>query len=86
MSVSDERTKQTFSELQNIVHELHVRKLTRKLEIRARNQYALVRSIRRFIQNRSNIIVCRTDKSKVFYIGKTDDFLHKATEYDNKCL
>jgi arginyl-tRNA--protein-N-Asp/Glu arginylyltransferase len=81
MSISDERAQQAFSELQNIVHELHVRKLHRKLGIRAQNEYALVRSMRRLIQNRPNIIVRRTDKSKVFYIGKTDDFLHKATEH-----
>jgi hypothetical protein len=81
MSISDERAKQAFSELQNITHELHVKKLPRKLGMRARNEYALVRSIRRLVQNRPNIIVRRTDKSKVFYIGKMDDFLHKATEH-----
>jgi len=81
VSFSDERAKQAFPELQNITHELHVKKLPRKLGIRARNEYALVRSIRRSIKNRPNIIVRRTDKSKVLYIGKTDDFLHKAVEH-----
>ena len=81
MSASVQRSQQTFPELKSIMHEVHVKKLPRKLGIRARREYAIVKSIQRLISKRSHVIVRRTDKSKVLYIGKMDDFLNKAKEY-----
>ena len=81
MSASDRRAQEAFSELKTIVHELYVKKLSRHLNIRARYEHALVKNIRRLIDKQPHVIVRRTDKSKVFYIGKTDDFLHKAAAY-----
>ena len=41
---------------------------------RARYEYKIVRSIQHLLKK-------RTDKSKVFYIGKLDDLERKAQEY-----
>jgi hypothetical protein len=39
---------------------------------------ALVRQIRSLIRQRPDIVIRRTDKSKVFYISKAADFERKA--------
>ncbi|CAF1513963.1 unnamed protein product, partial [Adineta ricciae] len=81
MSASNKHVQEAFSELKTTVHELHVKKLSGHLNIRARYEHALVKNIRRLIDKQPHVIVRRTDKSKVFYIGKTDDFLRKAAAY-----
>ena len=48
---------------------------------RAKHERNVVRGIRRLLRGRNDIVVRRTDKCKVFYIGKADDFTRKAEEY-----
>ena len=48
---------------------------------RTRNEYKIVRNIQHLLHHRSDIVIRRTDKSKVFYIGKLDDFERKTKEY-----
>jgi hypothetical protein len=73
MSITDERAKQAFPVLERLLHELYSKQLSRKLGIRAQHEHKILRSIQRLIR--------RTDKSKVFYVGKADDFARKAEEY-----
>lgn len=84
MSESDERARQAFAELQQLNHDLHLRTMPYHLNIRAKREYGLVKSIRRLIHRQPNIVVRRTDKSKVFYLGKIEDFLVKANDYISK--
>jgi hypothetical protein len=79
--ITDERAKQASSALQRIFDEFRLKKLPKKLTIRAQREYKIVQSIQRLIRQRLDIVVRRTDKSKVFYIGKAADFVHKAQEY-----
>ncbi len=81
ISTNDERAKLAFDTLQNILHQFYLKKLPRKLFLRAQREYKIVQSIQRLLRQRSDIILCRTDKSKVFYIGKRDDFLCKTQAY-----
>ncbi|CAF1054735.1 unnamed protein product [Rotaria sordida] len=48
---------------------------------RAKHEYKIVQSIRHLLRDRSDIVIRRTDKSKVFYIGKATDFARKSEEY-----
>jgi hypothetical protein len=81
MSITDERAKQAFPALEHLLHELYSKQLSGKLGIRAQHEHKIVESIQRLIRQRSDIVVRRTDKSKVFYVGKADDFKRKAEEY-----
>ena len=49
---------------------------------RTRNEYKIVRSIQHLLHHRFDIVIRRTDKSKVFYIGKLDDFERKTQAYE----
>jgi len=81
MSITDERSKQAFQALEHLLYEFQSKKLSRKLDLRAQHEYKIVRSIRRLIRNRTDIVIRRTDKSKVFYIGNAAEFERKAEEY-----
>jgi hypothetical protein len=79
--IADERAKQAFSGLERIFNEFQLQKLSKKLRRRAQYEHKIVRSIQRVIHRRSDIVVRRTDKNKVFYIGKAVDFTSKAEKY-----
>jgi len=78
---ANKRAEEAFQALRCILHELQSKKLSRKLEKRAKREYKIIQSIRRLLRDRSDIAICRTDKSKVFCIGKATDFAQKAEEY-----
>lgn len=79
--VTDAKAKQAFETLKSIFHQCQSKKLSKKLKIRAQREYKIVRHIQRLIYQRSDIVIRRTDKSKVFYIGKASDFERKSYEY-----
>ncbi|CAF4719425.1 unnamed protein product [Rotaria sp. Silwood2] len=79
--IDDEHATQAFSALECILNNCQFQKLSKKLERRAQHEYKIVRSIQRLICRRSDIVVRRTDKNKVFYIGKAADFDRKAEDY-----
>ncbi|CAF1561959.1 unnamed protein product, partial [Rotaria sordida] len=81
ITTTNKRAEEAFQALQCILHELQSKKLSRKLEKRAKREYKIVQSIRHLLRDRSNIVIRRTDKSKVFYIGKATDFARKLEEY-----
>jgi hypothetical protein len=79
--ITNERTSQAFQALEHIMNECKSKKLSKKLNIRAQREHKIVRYIQRVLRQRPDIIIRRTDKSKVFYIGKASDFERKAQEY-----
>ncbi|KAF9761757.1 hypothetical protein NGRA_2406 [Nosema granulosis] len=79
--IAPSRAKQAFSALERIVHESYSIPLSRRLGRRAQYECKTVRTIQRLLRQRPDIVIRRTDKSKVFYIGKADDFARKAEEY-----
>jgi hypothetical protein len=84
MSVTDERAKQTFSELECVVYNLHSKPLPRKLYQRARREYTIVERLQQFLLKRPDIIVRPIDKGKGFYIGNTATIEYKTQEYMDK--
>ena len=76
-----ERNEKIFSELQHMLYELQCEKIPQTLAKRAQHEYNVVRSIQRRLRQRSDIVIRRTDKNKVFFIGKAADFERKAEEY-----
>ena len=79
--ITDPRAKHAFSVLERILHELYSKPLSKNLTRRAQSEYKIVRNIQRLLRQRPDIVIRRTDKSKVFYIGKAGDFERKAQEY-----
>lgn len=79
--LGDPRSKHAFSVLQDILKQIYSKPLSINLIKRAGLEYKIVRSIQRLLHQRPDIVIRRTDKSKVFYIGKADDFQRKAQEY-----
>ena len=81
MFVTDRRAIRAFPILERLVHDIYSKPLPKELQRRAQYEYHLVRGICRLLRRRPDIIVRRTDKSKVFYIGKAEEFERKAHEY-----
>ncbi|CAF1535766.1 unnamed protein product, partial [Adineta ricciae] len=81
MSINNERSEMIFAQLRYVFKGLKSHKVPKKLTKRAQKEYQVVRSIRRLLRQRPDIVVRRTDKNKVFYIGKAADFDRKAEEF-----
>ena len=78
---SNPRGQQAFSMLEELIRDVYSKPIPKSLMKRARDEYQIVRSIQNLLKQRPDIIIRRTDKSKVFYIGKRDDFERKSREY-----
>ena len=81
MSTFDQRAKQAFQELKKFLHNLYSKPLPKALALRAKREYKTIQSIQQLLYQRPDIVLRRTDKSKVFYIGKASDFEQKTEEY-----
>ncbi|CAF3979804.1 unnamed protein product, partial [Adineta steineri] len=81
ISITDQRANQAFEALELIFREYQSKNVPKKLKIRAQREYKIVQYVQRIIRQRSDIVIRRTDKSKVFYIGKAADFERKAEQY-----
>ena len=46
----------------------------KNLQLRTQREYKTVQSVRRLLRQRPDIVIRRTDKSKVFYIVKVSEF------------
>lgn len=79
--ITDERAKLAFSALERVFYGMELKRLSRKQTVRAQREYRIVRSIQYLLRQRPDIVVRRTDKSKVFYIGRAIDFARKSEEY-----
>ncbi|CAF1254965.1 unnamed protein product [Rotaria magnacalcarata] len=81
ISTVDQPAKQAFQELKTLLHNLYSKPLARSLALRAKREYKTIQSIQQLLCQRPDIVIRRTDKSKVFYIGKVSDFEQKTEEY-----
>ncbi|CAF1571918.1 unnamed protein product [Didymodactylos carnosus] len=81
MSITDERAKEAFPALKCVLYDTYSKELPKNLRIRAQCEWKIVQTIQCLLRHRSDIAIRRTDKSKVFYIGKVDDFTRNAEEY-----
>ena len=79
--IADARAKQAFSALEDLFIEFAKEKIPKRIIYRAQYEHRIVRSIQRLLQQRPDIVIRRTDKSKVFYIGRASDFTRKSEEY-----
>ncbi|CAF2764413.1 unnamed protein product [Rotaria sp. Silwood2] len=81
MSTTDQRAAEAFPELRRLISEQYSKSVSKTIFRRAQYEHKIIRSIRRVLRLRPDIAIRRTDKCKVFYIGKADDFARKAEEY-----
>jgi hypothetical protein len=81
MSACDQRAKEAFAALKQIVDRLYTSPLPRKLAIRARKENKTLKRIQCQLRKNPHILITRTDKSNVPYIGLVDEFECKVKEY-----
>jgi hypothetical protein len=81
MSITDERAKQAFPELEHLIYDLYSKPLSQRLRKRARHEHKIVKDLQQLLRQRPDIIVCRIDKGPGFYIGKSATIASKAQEY-----
>lgn len=80
ISYSDQRAKNFFIAIENLLRRLYTTTLSSKLLARIQYEYRLIRSTRHHIK-KSNIIIRPTDKSKVLHLGSVHDYHRKALQY-----
>ena len=81
MAQADTRAQQAFSELKRILHDLPLKKVPKKLGIRAQREQKIARSIQRLLRERPDVMVCQVDKMKTLYVGRASDMASKAHDY-----
>lgn len=62
----DERAKQAYQALEHVFHACQLEKLSKRLTVRAQHEYKIIQQIQRLVRKQSDIIIRRTNKSKVF--------------------
>ena len=80
MSATDERAIQFFAAIKDLLCQLLSKPLSSRLLARAQHDYRMVKSIQR-LSKQQNIVIQKTDKSKVFHLGSTQSYHQKASEY-----
>ena len=80
VSATDQRAKEFFNGVETLLRQLFNKPLPHRLEMRARYDHQMVKNIQRILKQR-NIIIRKTDKSKVFHLGSTDSYHQKSLEY-----
>lgn len=83
MSTSDTRSTQFFIAIRDLLYQLYTAPLSRRLLTRARYDYQMVRSIR-YVLKTENIVLQKTDKSKVLHLASATSYEQKALEYMQK--
>ena len=83
MSTSDQRAKDFFQSIEQLLRQLYTKPLSPKLYARAQYEHRMIRNIQRRLKQ-SNTIIRPTDKSKVFHLGNVEDYHRKALEYMTK--
>ncbi|CAF4733061.1 unnamed protein product [Rotaria sp. Silwood2] len=84
MSITDERAKQAFPELEPMIHDLYSKPLPVKLYRRARREYRKVKHLQKLLNRRPDIIIRRIDKGEGFYFGNKSIMEYNTEEYMNK--
>ena len=84
-SASDARANLFLLSLKNLLRQLHTAQLPTKLFHRAREEYTVTKEIQHQFHTPCNrVVLRRTDKSKVFHLGSTEDYQRKAIMYMQK--
>ncbi|CAF3796518.1 unnamed protein product, partial [Rotaria sp. Silwood1] len=84
MSITDERAKQAFPKLEQIINDIYSKPLPSKLYRRARREQRRVKRLQKLLHTRPDIIVRRVDKGEGFYFGNTAEMEYKTEQYMNK--
>ncbi|CAF4948322.1 unnamed protein product [Rotaria sp. Silwood1] len=84
MSITDERAKQAFPELEKMIHDLYSKPLPPKLNRRARREYKKIKRLQKLLHRRPDVIIRRVDKGEGFYFGNKSMLENKTEEYMNK--
>ena len=84
MSITDDRAKQALTALKEILQKLYSKSMGKKMLGIARENLQVLQNIERMLKDRPDIVIRRTDKCKVFYVGRVDDFTRKTKEYMSK--
>ena len=63
---TDAHAQQAFSTLERLFYEFQSKRISKTLTSRALREYQVVRSLQHLLRQRPDIVVRRTDKSKVF--------------------
>ncbi|CAF0985688.1 unnamed protein product [Rotaria sordida] len=79
--ISEKRINEFSIDLKNLLQRLYTKKLSRKLSVRAKREHKLMMNIRRYLRKYQQVILRRTDKSKVFHLGDANDYQRKVLEY-----
>ena len=80
MSIKDPKSIEFLASLKILLHELLTKPLSRRLHARARYDYQMVKSIRR-VRNKGDIVIQRTDKSKVIHLASAQSYHEKSLEH-----
>ena len=80
ISCSDQRAKDFFAAVENLLRQLYTTPLSSQLLARVQQESRTIQSIRRQLK-RSNVVIRQTDKSKVFHLGSAHDYYQKALQY-----
>jgi hypothetical protein len=73
--------RDAFPALKRLLYALQSKKLSYKVRDRARRERAVLKSLVKLLHTRPDVVVRRTDKSKVFYVGNAAAFARKAMQY-----
>jgi hypothetical protein len=83
MSATDQRAKEFFTASEHLLRLLHTKPLKPRLQARARYDYQMVKSIQHILK-KQNIVIRRTDKSKVLHLASASSYHNKSLEYMQK--
>ena len=83
MSASDQSANELFIPIKHLLYELLIKPLSSRLLVRARYDYQMINTID-YIRKQQQIVLQRTDKSKVFHLASVDSYHHKSLDYMQK--
>ena len=83
MSANDSKSTEFFAALRTLLDQFYTKPLPRRLLARAQRDHQMVQSIRRVLQKK-NIVLQKTDKSKVLHLASAASYQQKALEYMQK--
>ena len=73
--------RDAFPALNRMLYGIQSKKISYKRRMRARRERAVLKGLISLLRSRPDVIVRRTDKSKVFYVGNAKTFARKAMQY-----
>jgi len=83
MSITDQRANEFFNSVENLLRQLYTQSLPRKLLARVQYDHQMIKSCQRKLKS-LDIVVQKTDKSKVFHLATANSYHQKSLEYMQK--